>query len=278
MGKKSKAKARSKDKGKSKTKATSEAKAKSKNKKSAKRGGKVASGSTAFPPNPRVDKIFARWDKPDSPGFALAVAQAGKIVYARGYGMADLDHNIAITPYTVFHACSLSKQFTAMAIMLLVGEKKLKLSDHVHTLVPELKRAAAAPIPPIPHGSSCTPLKPVTIGQMLHHISGRAGGMAAVRGCDQPERCCRRPGAADEDAQFRTRQRLFLQQHQLHAGRRNRSPCLRRVAGKVLSDTDIQQAGNDEHDHRRNPWSDRQQSRLWLQRKIPKIRDDNAEL
>jgi CubicO group peptidase (beta-lactamase class C family) len=172
MGKKSKAKARSKGKGKSKTKGKSEAKAKSKNKKSPKLGGKATSDPTAFPPNPRVDKIFARWNKPDSPGFALAVAHAGKIIYARGYGMADLDHNIAITPYTVFHACSLSKQFTAMAIMLLVGEKKLKLSDHVHTLVPELKRAAAAPIPPIPHGSSCTPLKPVTIGQMLHHISG----------------------------------------------------------------------------------------------------------
>jgi CubicO group peptidase (beta-lactamase class C family) len=86
--------------------------------------------------------------------------------------MADLDHNIPITTSTVFHACSLSKQFTAMAIMLLVGENKLKLSDHVHTLVPELKRAAAAPIPPIPHGSTCTPLKPMTIGEMLHHTSG----------------------------------------------------------------------------------------------------------
>lgn len=164
MGRKSKAKAKSKPKGKSGAKA--------KSKKGAKLAGTVTSGPIKFPPNPRVDKIFARWDKPDSPGFALAVAQAGKIVYARGYGMADLDHNIAITPSTVFHACSLSKQFTAMAIMLLVGKNKLKLTDHVHTLVPELKSAAAAPIPPIPHGSSCTPLKPVTIAEMLHHISG----------------------------------------------------------------------------------------------------------
>ena len=70
-------------------------------------------------PNPQVDQIFSQWDKPDSPGFALAVSQGGNIVYARGYGMADLDHDIPITPSTVFHACSLSKQFTAMAIMLL---------------------------------------------------------------------------------------------------------------------------------------------------------------
>jgi CubicO group peptidase (beta-lactamase class C family) len=174
MGRKSKTKAKAKGKGntKSKTKGKSAAKAKSKDKRGAKLAGTVTSRATRFPPNHRVDKIFARWDKPDSPGFALAVAQAGKIVYARGYGMADLDHNIAITPATVFHACSLSKQFTAMAIMLLVGKKRLKLSDHVHKFVPELKRAAAAPIPPIPHGSSCTLLKPVTIAEMLHHISG----------------------------------------------------------------------------------------------------------
>jgi CubicO group peptidase (beta-lactamase class C family) len=164
MGKKSKAKAKSKTRKK--------VKGKSKDKRVAKTAGTAISSPAKFPPNPRVDKIFARWDKPNSPGFALAVAHAGKIIYARGYGMADLDHNIPITTSTVFHACSLSKQFTAMAIMLLVGENKLKLSDHVHTLVPELKRAAAAPIPPIPRGSTCTPLKPVTIGQMLHHTSG----------------------------------------------------------------------------------------------------------
>jgi CubicO group peptidase (beta-lactamase class C family) len=122
--------------------------------------------------NAHVDRIFARWDKPNSPGFAIAVSKAGRIVYSRGYGMADLDHGIPITPATVFHAASLSKQFTAMAIMLLVGKKKLKLSDHVHKHVPELKNAAAAPIPPIPHHSSCTPVKPVTIEQMLHHTSG----------------------------------------------------------------------------------------------------------
>jgi CubicO group peptidase (beta-lactamase class C family) len=114
------------------------------------------SGPTTYPPNPQVDQIFAQWDKPDSPGFALAVSQAGNVVYARGYGMADLDHNIRITPLTVFHACSLAKQFTAMSIMLLVGQNKLSLSDEVHTLVPELKSV----------------IPPITIGQLLHHISG----------------------------------------------------------------------------------------------------------
>jgi len=64
---------------------------------------------TALAANPQVDRIFALWDKPDSPGCALAVSKAGNIVYKRGYGMADLEHKIPITPRTVFHAASLAK-------------------------------------------------------------------------------------------------------------------------------------------------------------------------
>jgi CubicO group peptidase (beta-lactamase class C family) len=109
-------------------------------------------------PNPQVDRIFAQWDKTDSPGFALAVSERGKIVYRRGYGMADLDHNIAIGPNTVFHAASLAKQFTAMAIMLLVGDRKLCLDDDVHSYIPELRSSSAIPR--------------ITIDQMLHHVSG----------------------------------------------------------------------------------------------------------
>jgi CubicO group peptidase (beta-lactamase class C family) len=94
------------------------------------------------------------------------VAQAGNIVYSRGYGMADLDHNIPITPSTVFHACSLAKQFTAMAILLL----GIPLNTEAHTLIPELKNAPVPPVPPTP--SPATQIAPVTIEQMLHHISG----------------------------------------------------------------------------------------------------------
>lgn len=108
-------------------------------------------------PNPQVDRIFAQWDKTDSPGFALAVSQRGQIVYSRGYGMADLDHNIAIGSATVFHAASLTKQFTAMAIMLLVGNCELSLDDEVHSFIPQLSTDA------IPR---------ITVRQMLHHTSG----------------------------------------------------------------------------------------------------------
>lgn len=67
----------------------------------------------------KVDKIFARWDSGDSPGCALAVIKDAHVVYKRGYGIADLDHNIPISPVSIFHVASISKQFTATAIVLL---------------------------------------------------------------------------------------------------------------------------------------------------------------
>jgi CubicO group peptidase (beta-lactamase class C family) len=109
-----------------------------------------------FANNPHVDHIFAKWDKPGSPGMSLAVSQAGEVIYCRGYGTADLGRNIPNGPATVFHAASLSKQFTAMAIMLLVNQGKLSLSDNVHAFIPQLS-------PAIPR---------ITVAEMLHHISG----------------------------------------------------------------------------------------------------------
>ena len=51
----------------------------------------------------QTDKVFAKWDSTVTPGCALSVMKEGQIVYKRGYGMADLDHDVAITPATVFH-------------------------------------------------------------------------------------------------------------------------------------------------------------------------------
>jgi CubicO group peptidase (beta-lactamase class C family) len=109
-----------------------------------------------FTPDPQIDHIFAHWDKPHSPGMSVAVSRGHEIVYCRGYGLADLDRNIPNGPATVFHAASLSKQFTAMAIMLLVGNGKLSLDDEVHAFIPQLRRA----------------IPKITIRQMLHHTSG----------------------------------------------------------------------------------------------------------
>lgn len=51
----------------------------------------------------RVDKLFSAWDKTDSPGWALAIVYGGRIIYKQGYGMANLEHNIPITPQSVFY-------------------------------------------------------------------------------------------------------------------------------------------------------------------------------
>jgi len=104
----------------------------------------------------QVDKIFAQFDKPDSPGCALAVIKDSQIVYKRGYGMADLDHDIPIKPDTVFHVASVSKQFAAMAIMLLAKQGKLSLDDKVQKYITELREFD----------------QPITIRHLLHHTSG----------------------------------------------------------------------------------------------------------
>src|SRR5437764_11897638 len=70
----------------------------------------------------KVDKLFARWDKPDSPGASLIVVKDGAVLYKRGYGVANLEYGIPITPSTVFHVASVSKEFTAFAVTLLAGQ------------------------------------------------------------------------------------------------------------------------------------------------------------
>ena len=104
----------------------------------------------------RVDSVFVAFDKPTSPGCALGIYNAGDIAYARGYGSANLEHGIPITPRTMFDLGSTSKQFTAMSVRLLAQDGKLSLDDDVRRWIPEL--------PAYP--------KPVTIRHLLHHTSG----------------------------------------------------------------------------------------------------------
>jgi CubicO group peptidase (beta-lactamase class C family) len=109
------------------------------------------------PPDPsQVDKVFAAFDKPGAPGCALAVIRDGKIVYKHGYGMADLDHDLPITPASVFHVASISKQFTAASIVLLAEDGKLALDDAVRKHLPEVPDFGT----------------PVTIRHLLNHTSG----------------------------------------------------------------------------------------------------------
>src|SRR6185436_1924774 len=104
----------------------------------------------------KVDKLFANWDKPDSPGAALIVVKDGAVVYKRGYGSANLEYNIPITPATVFHVASVSKQFTAFAITMLAKAGKLSLDDDIHKYLTELPDFG----------------QKITIRHLLHHTSG----------------------------------------------------------------------------------------------------------
>lgn len=105
---------------------------------------------------PRIDSIFADWDRPDSPGCALGISRHGELIYARGYGMSDLEHDIPITPSSIFHVASVSKQFAAMAVAMLAREGRLSLDEDVRTYLPEL------------HDFGAT----ITIRHLIHHTSG----------------------------------------------------------------------------------------------------------
>jgi len=104
----------------------------------------------------QVDKVFEKWNRTDSPGCALGIYKDGQIVYKHGYGMANLNDDVTITPATVFHVASMSKQFTAASILLLAQQGKLSLDDDVHKYIPELPDFGER----------------ITIRHMMHHTSG----------------------------------------------------------------------------------------------------------
>ena len=86
----------------------------------------------------RVDSIFRAFDRTDSPGCAVGVYQDGAIRYARGYGMASLEHGVPLSPRSVLDVGSISKQFTAMSMLILEKEGKLSLEDPIRKLFPEM--------------------------------------------------------------------------------------------------------------------------------------------
>ncbi|HEY1250797.1 MAG TPA: serine hydrolase domain-containing protein [Thermoanaerobaculia bacterium] len=140
-------------------------------------GALVAAAPAPTPPRPtptpavpaadtktQVDAIFAEYDRSDSPGCSLGVYRDGRIAYARGYGMANLELGVANSPQTVFDIGSTSKQFTAFSIQLLAREGKLSLDDDIRKWLPEMPSYG----------------KPITIRHLLHHISGLRDYLVAM--------------------------------------------------------------------------------------------------
>src|SRR5216683_4000154 len=103
-----------------------------------------------------LDEIFVDLTKEGSPGCALGVYHDDKMVYSKGYGLANLEENVPITPQTVFDIGSTSKQFTAASILLLEKQGKLSINDDVRKYIPELPD----------YGQK------VTILHLLYHTSG----------------------------------------------------------------------------------------------------------
>lgn len=85
----------------------------------------------------RMDKLFADWNNTNTPGCGVAVSRNGVVVYERGFGMANLELGVPITPASVFPAASISKQFAAMSILLLAERGQLSLEDPVWKFIPE---------------------------------------------------------------------------------------------------------------------------------------------
>ena len=104
----------------------------------------------------QVDSVFAPFDGTNRPGCALGIGRNGTSVYERGYGMSDLQHGLAITPGSIFHVASVSKEFTAFAVGLLADDGKLSLDDDVHKYITELPDYG----------------KPITIRHLIYHTSG----------------------------------------------------------------------------------------------------------
>jgi CubicO group peptidase (beta-lactamase class C family) len=104
----------------------------------------------------KVDEIFKAYTRPGTPGCAVGVLVNGKTALAKGYGLADIENNIPITPATRFYMASVSKQFTALAALTAEQEGKLKLDDSVRKYIPELPAWADG----------------VTLRRMLDHTAG----------------------------------------------------------------------------------------------------------
>lgn len=104
----------------------------------------------------RIDSLFRKWDRTSSPGWAVGVVRNDSLIFAKGYGMANLEYGVPISPTTIFHMASVSKQFTAFSIVLLARQGKIDLDGDIHQYLhwfPDLKEK-------------------ITVRQLLNHTSG----------------------------------------------------------------------------------------------------------
>lgn len=170
-----------------------------------------------------VDAIFASMASPDVPGCAIGVSREGQVVVSRAYGSADLEHDVPLTPATIVEAGSVSKQFTAAAILLLVEDGKLALTDDVRRHMPELPHSGAT----------------ITIDHLLSHTSGLRdwGAVAELGGWPRRTRLHTQSDAVEI---IRRQQSLNYapgaEYSYTNSGYNLLTEIVRRVSGKSLAD------------------------------------------
>lgn len=104
----------------------------------------------------QVDALFSKWDKTDSPGCVIALIKDGEFIYSRGYGMADLERNVPITPQSMFDIGSVGKQFTATVIAILANRGYVSLNSSIRKYLPEMQ----------PYADD------ILLHHLIHHTSG----------------------------------------------------------------------------------------------------------
>lgn len=104
----------------------------------------------------RIDSLFVDYTQPGSPGLAALIVKDGKIIFEKGYGLANLEYNEPITPTSVFDIASVSKQFCGYAISTLIQQGKISPDDDIHKYLPDVPDFG----------------KKITIRNLIHHTSG----------------------------------------------------------------------------------------------------------
>lgn len=122
----------------------------------------------------KIDSLFARWNTTRLPGCTIGVSRDSRPIVSRAYGMADLEHGIANQPDSIIEAGSVSKQFTAAAVLLLSQQGKLSLDDPVRKFIPEVPDYG----------------EPLAIRHLITHTSGLRdwGSIEAIAGWPRTSR------------------------------------------------------------------------------------------
>ena len=104
----------------------------------------------------KIDGLFSQWNSQQSPGCVIGIIRNDSLIFARGYGLANLEYSIPNSPLTIYHMASVSKEFTAYSVLMLAKAGKLSLEDDIRKYLswfPDLKEK-------------------ITIRQLLNHTSG----------------------------------------------------------------------------------------------------------